>query len=149
MRLVEVNFYRLVYFCEKLAIKIWILKQVPETGETSPAGNLLLRTIGRKSWLPNARRDQEQHAKRQSRVNSIIDSSSSENVRFIDPAIPLFDRDGQTINYKNDRALCRDEDHLTKWGVEQIGPILDSVFTEMLGNEPAKTIMKMVFSFSR
>jgi peptidoglycan/LPS O-acetylase OafA/YrhL len=131
MLLIEKNLRRTADFCEANGIRLWILKQVPETGENSPASSLVSHVRGLHAALANRVKDKSQHAKRQAGIESIFDSLSSKNIRFVDLQSVLFDRDGKTINYKDGRAIYRDNDHLTKWGVEQTMPLLDVMISEM------------------
>jgi hypothetical protein len=64
-------------------------------------------------------------------MNDIFKTAAGENVHYVDPAPMLFDRDGQTINYDQGRAIYRDDNHLTKWGVDRITPLLTSMLTDI------------------
>jgi peptidoglycan/LPS O-acetylase OafA/YrhL len=129
------NLELLVYFCKRKGIALWIIKQVPETGESRPAQELFQWTIGQRSQPSNNRRSLIQHHLRQSKVEAIFRREAFNNVRFLDPAPFLFDGNGFTVNYSKGRSLYRDSDHLTKWGLESIRGLMTDALREIKGNK--------------
>ena len=122
---------KLALFCEQNGIRLWILKQVPEINEPSPALDLCQYYQGIRTTLPNQRASTKQHLLRQSRPEQIFAKINSPAVRILDPAPFLFDQEGWTINYFEGRSCYRDDDHLTRWGAELLKPLFTEMFTEM------------------
>jgi len=128
---IERNLRLLIDFCKARNIMLWIVKQVPETGELMPAREWFLFKSGRKNEAGNHRRTLAEHIERQANIEKVFQSVRGDSVRFIDPAVLLFDNDQKTINYRGGRSLYRDNDHLTRWGAETISPLLSEMFREM------------------
>lgn len=125
------NLVSLADFCEKHGIVLWILKQVPETGERRPAKEWFLFTVGKKNSLSDNRCTVEDHARRQANVESVFQSIQSSAVRFVDPAPAFFDSLQRTVNYRGGRSLYRDNHHVTRWGAAAIRKPLLKMFQEM------------------
>lgn len=125
------NLKFLVEFCEGNDIQIWFVQQVPETGESSPARNLFLHSVGRASKLSDKRTSHSQYQKRRAAVDDILQNEALQALRFIDLAPPLFGKDNRTINYLEGRSLYRDDDHLTKWGLEKVRPVVEAAMLSM------------------
>lgn len=137
--IIERNLRLLIDFCAKKNITLWIVKQVPETGELTPARQWLLFKSGRIHEAGNHRRTLDEHQRQQANINEVFQSVGYDSVRFVNPASLLFDSAQQTINYRGGRALYRDDDHLTRWGAEAISPLLRDMFHEMSKPSPEAT----------
>ena len=120
-----------IRFCSERNMSLWIVKQIPETGERAPARELLRYSLGRSLSLSNRRQTFEEHKNQQAPVDEIFDTLRSGPVRFVDLAPPLFDSQQMTVNYYYGRSLYRDHNHLTRWGTDQLKPILRETFRQM------------------
>jgi peptidoglycan/LPS O-acetylase OafA/YrhL len=118
-------------FCSQRNVALWVIKEVPETGEQLPARQLLLYSVNRLEKPSDAKQSYADHKHRTASIESIFQSIPDDLVQFIDPSPLLFDDKGLTINYLNGRSVYRDNDHVTKWGAEQIRPRLREMFQEM------------------
>jgi peptidoglycan/LPS O-acetylase OafA/YrhL len=130
------NLRFLVRFCSERGIVLWIVKQVPETGEMQPAKELFCFSMGRKKELSDERCTILEHTRRQAKAEAIFGSLPPDTVRFIDPAPSLFDSEHRTVNYRGGRSLYWDNDHLTRWGGESIRTPLEDMFRAMLVSSP-------------
>ncbi len=124
-----------VRFCSKRGINLWVVKQVPGAKEPAAARSILLYSIGFTETLPNQRATLAEHERDQMRIEEVFQSLPTDQVRFVDPAPLLFDSEQLVINYRDGRALYRDRHHLSAWGAEQIRPVLEEMFREMLAQE--------------
>lgn len=123
---------RLALFCEQTETTLWIIKQVPEIDEQSPAEDILRHSIGRRPFAPPAKGTSiAQHRVRQERANKIFASIKSPVVRMLDPAPYLFDKEGYVTILKDGRSCYYDEDHLTNCGASLLAPLLIEMFAEM------------------
>ena len=127
------NLTELGEFCSQRNIALWVVKQVPETGERSPARQWLLYSSNRLEKPSDAKRSYADHKRRTASIESIFQSIPEEFVEFVDPAHLLFDDKGLTINYLEGRSVYRDNDHVTRWGAKRIRPILREMFQKMSG----------------
>ena len=118
-------------FCERNEIKLWVVKQAPETGVLRPARELFSYSVGRTGNLPDLRYSRLDHQIRQEKSEEIFQRKVFRNVSFLDPAPFLFDSNGMTINYLDGRSVYRDNDHLTKWGLELLRPLVAEAMREM------------------
>lgn len=125
------NLEELVMFCEKNHIKLWILKQVPETKVLSPARELFLYSVGRTNQVSDARNTHVDHQRRQEKPENIFQREFCSDVRFLEPAPFLFDGDGNVMNYLDGRSLYRDNDHLTRWGTRLLRLLFKEAMLEM------------------
>ena len=116
--ILQQNLIAIAKICSANGIKLWIVKQVPETGEKTPARSYLRYTYGLVPHLSNQRRSKDQHDEQQLKAEILFHSLPKASASFVDPAPYLFDPSGMTINYQDDRALYRDQDHLSLSGVE-------------------------------
>ncbi|WP_417380254.1 acyltransferase family protein [Gimesia sp.] len=128
---IERNLRQLIDFCQARNITLWIVKQVPETGESMPAREWLLFKSGKRNTVNNRHRTLTDHQEQQAKIEKVFQSVQSDSLRFVDPAPFLFDDDQNTINYQNGRALYRDNDHLTSRGAEAISPLFKEMFRKI------------------
>ncbi|MDF1845046.1 MAG: SGNH hydrolase domain-containing protein [Rubripirellula sp.] len=133
------NLRNLNSFCMNRGITLWIVKEVPLTGESHPATTLVRYVAGRTSSLSNQRRTKADHDDKTTLVEEIFDVLKEEHVRFIDPAPLLFDDNQMTINYMEGRSVYRDKSHLTRWGGQCVRPVFEEMFDEILRQSPANT----------
>lgn len=124
------NLQILAEFCRERDIELWIMKQVPETGEKLPSKEWLLYSMGRISRPSNKRTSRAEHRERQAKANTIFESLGKK-VHLVDVSEPLFDENDLTINYRDGRSLYRDNDHLSRAGGDAIKELLIAMFREM------------------
>ncbi|WP_018971051.1 acyltransferase family protein [Rubritalea marina] len=114
------NFVSMVEKFHNAGVKVWILKQVPETEYLNGARDFLkmqaypcLNPIQQRFVQSEAAYDQRQNA-----VEKIYQSLQPYNVELIDVK-PLFYSSGEPASIFAQRSYYRDDDHLTKAGVER------------------------------
>lgn len=121
---------KLATVCERQKIKLWIIEQVPETGENQPAREMLLWSVGLRTQPSNLRKSREDHNNRQQKAQEAFRHVDGLANR-LNPAEQLLDERGMTLNYLDGRAIYRDDDHLTKWGLQRLRPIFFDAMMEM------------------
>jgi peptidoglycan/LPS O-acetylase OafA/YrhL len=125
------NLEKLVMFCETNHIKLWVVKQAPETGMLFPARELFLYSVGRAKQLSDVKYNKVDHQRRQEKIENIFQQEFFSDVGFIDPAPFLFNNKGEVMNFLDGRSLYRDNDHLTRWGVHLLRPLFKESMLEM------------------
>jgi hypothetical protein len=125
------NLLALINFCKQRGIVLWIFKEVPETREPFPARTIYRFTLRFHKELSNKRNTITDVKARTETFNTVLEQLSGSPIRLIDPAPLLFDDQNMTVNYLNGRALYRDNNHLTRWGAQQLVPLMESIFREM------------------
>jgi peptidoglycan/LPS O-acetylase OafA/YrhL len=118
----------LASICQECGVVLWVVKQVPELQGSTPARDVLLWSVGRRSQLPEYRTSIDQHRARQVNPEKMFRSISATGARLLDHAPYFFDADQMTIIAQDGRSCYRDEDHLTRHGIER----LRGLVTEML-----------------
>jgi hypothetical protein len=118
-------------FCRDRNIRLWVVKQVPKIKEPFPARSLLRYAIGRTSTLSDKRITYEEYLESQVKIEKAFESKVDYKIHFVDPAPLLFDENGLNVNYRGGRALYRDDNHLSRWGAEQIRPALEKMLLEI------------------
>ncbi|MFN9372732.1 MAG: acyltransferase family protein [Planctomycetaceae bacterium] len=113
---------RLQRFCQERDIALWVVKQVPETAEGDPAREIFTWAIGRNSAPSDQRVTLADHQQRQARAELVFRDPRFAGVQFIDLSPALLDEQGRVRNYQQGRALYRDSNHLTRWGLEFLKP---------------------------
>lgn len=126
--IIQAGIQRLVDLCAARCITLWIMKEVPETGEHSPARQWCLYMCDRIAKPSNRRRSHVFYQERTAEIEKVFRSIAPGAVRFLDPAPMLFDDEQMTINYDGQRALYRDNDHLTRWGARRLEPLIEEIF---------------------
>ena len=121
---------KLAAVCERKKIKLWIIEQVPETDESQPAREILLWSIGLRTQPSDLRTSRKEHKARQQRAQKAF-ATVETLVTRLDPVDQLFDENGMTLNYLDGRAIYRDDDHLTKWGLQQLRPAFYRLLKEI------------------
>ena len=133
------SIYALATECETAGIKLWILKEVPETGETECARRFVLSKLNPALFpLPDHTLSMGEYRNRQQAPGQAFNTLNPSSARVIDPSPFFFDRAGRTTNCRDGRALYRDNDHLTKAGIGLLRPLIEQLFDEMLGKTSAK-----------
>ncbi|WP_417748265.1 acyltransferase family protein [Rosistilla oblonga] len=132
IEIIKRNLQQLNSFCLDRGIALWVVRQIPSSGEKSPATTLLRYVVGRTSTLSNQRLTKAEYDKRVAPIAQVFDAFEDENVKFIDPARELFDDKKMTVNYLEGRSLYRDASHVTRWGGKCLRPVLDEMFSEIL-----------------
>lgn len=123
---------RLIAELETHGVNVWLMKQVPETGDTAVARRFLLwKRFPEFNDPPLRTKTLDDHRKRQRRAADVLDGLTSANVRLLDPTEYLFRGRRELQNY-SERAIYRDDDHLTRFGAERhLRPLLEPVFRQM------------------
>jgi hypothetical protein len=121
----------LASLCEECDVLLWVVKQVPEVGGSSPANDVFLWSVGRRNQMPDYRRSLKQYSVRQTSPEKIFGSISSVGMRVLDPAPYLFSEDQMTILVQDGRSCYRDEDHLTRHGAERLRDLIKGVMLEI------------------
>ena len=126
----DLNF--LADYCSQRRITLWVVKQVPRTGEKYPAREWLRYSLGLITTPSNEQKTLSDHNYLAEDIESVWRALPAGSVRFIDPAPLLFDDEYRTVNYLGGRSVYRDDNHLSKWGAERIRPVLEKMFREIL-----------------
>ncbi len=119
--------------CDASGVNLWVIKEVPETGETECARRFVLWK--KSPWLfdaPDRTLPFKEYLDRQRGPMHAFQSLEFTNVRILDPSPEFFNELGRTINYLDGRSIYRDNDHLTKAGTELLRPMIEDMFDEML-----------------
>lgn len=124
---------RMIGILEASGVRVWLMKQVPETGETAVARRFLLwKRFPRWNGPPLRTKTIQDHLMRQRHVAQIFDRLTNANLRVLDPAEHLFRGRRELQNFTPERAIYRDDDHLTRYGAERhLRPLLEPVFRQM------------------
>lgn len=106
---------------------IVLVSQVPETAEPNTAKDFLMWYVGRKAKPPSMTRNMVEHQIQQLNSVRLFKLGKSVGAIVFDPASYFFDDTGRTINFKANRAYYRDEDHLTRWGAQNLKETIKSI----------------------
>lgn len=117
--------------CRAHGIRLWIVRQVPETAEYSAADAMIRQQLGYFPVFANERRSLGDHRAQQAAFLSLVDSLNSDSIHMIDPAPYLFDSLGFTVNYRGGRACYKDPDHMTQWGISFARPMVQSLMDQI------------------
>jgi peptidoglycan/LPS O-acetylase OafA/YrhL len=110
--------------CESAGIEVVLIKQIPETGQTTTARDYLYWKAGRRNEPPNQSRSRLQHMKQIADFESVFATVNPGLVSFVDVSDFYFDQHGNTINYRDGRPYYYDDDHLTQWGAMRIRSVI-------------------------
>ena len=132
-RAIERQLANLIRYCEGVQTTVWVVRQVPESGVAQPARDLVLRRMGINRKTRGQRGSITEHDVRQRLPDQIFDSLAADlpKLRFLDPAPWFFDANGVHQEQLKGRSFYRDDDHLTRWGLEQLRPLLQDSLTEV------------------
>ena len=130
--ILERNLRYLNAFCVDHGITLWVVKEVPRTGELAPANTLLRYVAGRTPHLSNQRRTKADYDELVASVDPMFHVLREDAVvRVIDPTPLLFDDQQMTRNYLEGRAVYRDSSHLTRWGGQHVRPVFETMFARI------------------
>lgn len=123
----------LVEACERLGITVWVVKQVPESKATYAAKEEFLRRTGMLVASSNQPTTIADHELRQRRPNEVFDSLAGDNsgVKWMDPSPYYFDLKGKLQTSFEGRAFYRDDDHLTRWGLQRLRPLVEDALMQI------------------
>lgn len=125
---------------EEHGVKIWVLLQVPEVVEESPARDFLLaHRFPFGNSLPGtgsiSRRD---YLERRSLSENVFRSFSSPNLRILDP-VDRFFPGSDLLQIHGERSFYRDRDHLTREGVSvYLAPMIEDVLSQIRNEKPSE-----------
>ncbi|MDG2381615.1 MAG: acyltransferase family protein [Pirellulaceae bacterium] len=136
--LAQKHFQEIITFCSKNSIRLWIVKTVPSTGEPAAAAEILKFALGSKNEVSSQKTSLADHQARTAKIEQLFRELDPDIVRFVDPAPLLFDSNQMTINYYEGRGVYRDRHHLSRWGAEQIKPLLEDMFRDKAFQNPRK-----------
>jgi len=111
---------------------VWILKQVPKQDLYVPKALANAIRYGRSQSvdMETLGITIEQHLKRQSFVNGIIDANTSPQVIALDPLPYLSTPSGHCRIEKNGNSLYHDEDHVSRHGSREFKPLFEPIFKQ-------------------
>lgn len=120
------GFKRTIAVLEAEGVKVWVVKTVPVQA-INPARSLALAVYWNRR--PPTGVTVENHLKRQSGVNEILDSWRSSNLQILDPIDYCFDSSGLSRIGDAEGSFYHDDDHLSTHGAEiLLRPLLGPVF---------------------
>ena len=118
---------------KKHDIRVWLIKQVPESNNTETASEFYL---AKRFSLLNRMPQQytttiESHARRQMRANKIFDKLPANLVTVIDPT-PYFFKGSDKLKAYEKRSFYRDDDHLTRAGADYyLSEMFNAMFAQI------------------
>jgi len=121
---------RLNDYCRERGITLWLVKQLPETSEANPVREIFNWAIGRSPTPSDTRTTLAEHLQRQARMDGVFQDPRLEGIRILDLA-PALIENGEVLNYRDGRALYRDSNHLTRWGLKSLEPLFLSSCGEL------------------
>lgn len=132
----------LIRTCEQLGIAVWIVKQVPECGEAQPAKDLLLRRTGVLGARPDTPALVADHDLRQQLPTRVFNSlaAGESKVKFLNPSPYFYDANDLHQMSSDGRAFYRDDDHLTRWGLERLRPLFLKTLTSIRSQAAANQV---------
>jgi len=126
-RLILQGLGQLLELCEETDSKLWILEAVPEQPITVRERAIGAHLTGKPTDVIGVNR--AAHERRNEKMKKILSGISSERLRIVDLAEPLFNVDGFSRVGTSEEAWYRDDNHLNKRGVERA---LSDVIRKML-----------------
>lgn len=120
---------------ETSGVHTWILCQIPEIDNSGTARQFYLsRAFPKWNTAPDSSLTKQDHSQRQSVANSALLESLSEKSELVDATSQFF-VDGNSIPLHQNRAFYRDDDHLTRRGVDYfLRPTLESILGRIREN---------------
>jgi hypothetical protein len=137
-----IQFREFLRACKSAEIKTIVVKQVPETGQSTTAKDYLLWRVGRRRRPPNKSLTREKYYNQTEVFNSFFGCIEPGLVSVLDVSDLFFDSSGKTINYRDGRAFYYDDDHLTQWGAYQIRPQLICVINQLSAAASTEDVTK-------
>jgi len=135
---VRIQLERMLERLTQAGVRVWILKQVPETNRSDTARQFYFASrFPRLANFDQFTISLKKHEQRQLYADRALDGLESTKVTVIDPSPAFFDNEKAMLKIYSDRSYYRDDDHLTSYGVEQmLGPVIDQIMSEIrLGRE--------------
>ena len=112
--------------CRSIGATLVILRQVPDMPLIDPARTALDHRMGRIRELPAISVTEEAVQQDRMLFNEVLDALDSSMVEVLDPMPVLADSLGRVSPFQAGRSLYRDNDHLSRSGVEAIRPVIES-----------------------
>jgi peptidoglycan/LPS O-acetylase OafA/YrhL len=125
---------KLVQELTDAGVRVWILKQVPETDSVKSARHFFQAQRFPFVELPDRYTiTLAKHQQRQRHAETIFDGLQMPGLTVIDPAPPFFSNAEGRLHVFSDRSHYRDDDHLTRFGVDAfLEGTFDEIFAAML-----------------
>jgi peptidoglycan/LPS O-acetylase OafA/YrhL len=100
-------------------IRVWLVKQIPESDDCFTAKRFLIHKQFPSFNLPAPRSKVTlaDHENRQRRIESVFANVNSPLLHYLDPSASFFS-DNHYLSLYSERAIYRDDDHLTKYGAD-------------------------------
>lgn len=114
-------------------IRVWIVRQVPETTDVNMARDFYLaQRFPAWNHLHVTPVSMDDHLFRQKHANEAFDGIDSPWLTFIDPAPLFFDNDRAVLDVYAERSYYKDDNHLTRYGAQKfLTPTILGLFTDM------------------
>lgn len=130
--------------CRSKGIKVYIIKQAPETTDDQTARHFYIRkryaalNPGTPGRFTITRMEHDANAASFDRILRSL--KQDEYLSILDPAPPFFHNEQDRLEaYGEERSYYRDNNHLTDYGVKKfMDPVIDTTLQEISASEPAK-----------
>lgn len=121
-------------------VHVWILLQVPEADRLHTARRFYLSQ--RYSFLAateaHAAVTLEDHRARQADAMRVMSGLASESCTLVDPAPLFFENEARRLPLYTERAIYRDDDHLTRFGANKfVAPAFEQILAEVARSKSA------------
>ena len=117
-RVLRKQLSKLINIFGDAGIKVWLVQQVPEQHGPTAFPFLLQEHLGLSvEYFPT---NIEAHNSRQADTNFILQSMTQMGASVIETQHLFFDQNSKPILFRNGRACFRDNDHLTKFGAQEL-----------------------------
>jgi peptidoglycan/LPS O-acetylase OafA/YrhL len=115
-------------------VRVWILKQVPETDDLKSARHFYQAQRFPFVDLPDLYSvSLEVHRLRQRHAEMIFAGLSAPGLTVIDPSPAFFANEAKRLHVYSERSHYRDDDHLTRYGADRfLGETFDGIFAVMV-----------------
>ena len=129
----EVQLARMIKKLNTLGVKVWIIKQVPQTNNVRTAQEFYMakRFPFFNKMPPQHTTTKGDYLQKQTHANKVLDRLPVDLINVIDPT-PYFFKDSDKLKVYGDRAYYRDDDHLTRAGADHyLSEMFDGIFAEI------------------
>ena len=118
---------------EAAGTRVWVIAQVPETDDRDTARHVYIaERFGAWNRFDAHTTTRAEHDARQAAVVAAFAAIDSPALTILDPSAPLFENEEGRLRVLDGRALYRDDNHLTRAGVERLAaPVFDRLFGEL------------------